>query len=132
MSESYFTKLANDILDASEKIVDRFEEGLNILLGELSDNSGSGAAANNNKASSSPSPESATEDEFEGWDGNEEANMEDPSPLAGIAQSVMEDIMAGQVSTRIALAAKGSTFISKKTCTPNIHLTLSFLTKENT
>uniref|UniRef100_A0A7S3L4C7 Transmembrane protein 18 n=1 Tax=Amphora coffeiformis TaxID=265554 RepID=A0A7S3L4C7_9STRA len=88
MSESYFAKLANEILDASEKLTNRFEEGLNILLGELdsSKTSGSGDTA-------PPQPE-ATDNEFEGWDDTE--GMDDPSPLAGIAESVMGDIMASQ------------------------------------
>ena len=91
MSESYFAKLANEILDASEKLTNRFEEGLNILLGEL-DNSKSSSGGGGDI----PSPEGNNADnEFEGW--NDEEEMDDPSPLVGIAESVMGDIMASQV-----------------------------------
>ena len=86
MSESYFAKLANEILDASEKLTTRFEEGLNILLGEL-DSSKSGSSGD-----TVPPP---TDNEFEGWEDAE--GMDDASPLAGIAESVMGDIMASQV-----------------------------------
>jgi hypothetical protein len=97
MSESYFAKLANEILDASEKIVDRFEEGMNILLGEGGSGNKASATTDGGSSSGGHTPPESIEDEFEGWDGAED-DMEDPSPLAGIAQSVMEDIMAGQVS----------------------------------
>ena len=85
MSESYFAKLANEILDASEKLTTRFEEGLNVLLGELDKTS---------DTAQQPPLEAGSENEFEGWD---EEMMDDPSPLAGIAESVMGDIMASQV-----------------------------------
>ena len=94
MSESYCTKLANEILDGAEKIADRFEEGLNIIMGAQStDSTGSGTP-----------PESPPADhEFEGWDGMEDGEvMDESSPLAGIAQGVMEDIMSAQVCTVVA------------------------------
>lgn len=86
MSESYFTKLANEILDASEKLTNRFEEGLSILWGDLE---GSGKDTDSDNAQ-----QFNAENEFEGW---EEEAMDDSSPLAGIAESVMGDIMASQV-----------------------------------
>ena len=88
MSESYFAKLANDILDASEKLTIRVEEGINVLWNELE---GKRAAGDTAKP-----PESSMENEFEDWDQAE--GMDESSPLAGIAESVMEDIMASQVS----------------------------------
>ena len=103
MSESYFTKLTNEILDASEKLTDRFEEGFNILWGELSqDGSSSGSGA------STPQAET-TNDEFEGWGDDSQEHeaevMDESSPLAGIAESVMGDIMAAQV--RVCAEATG-------------------------
>lgn len=90
MSESYFAKLANDILDASEKLTIRVEEGLNVLWNELE---GKGAAG----GTAQQPPETTAENEFEELDQAEA--MDESSPLVGIAESVMEDIMASQVST---------------------------------
>ena len=91
MSESYFTKLANDILDASEKLTIRVEEGLNVLWNELEGNNG-GATTR-----AAEQQQGATiESEFEDLD--QEEGMDESSPLEGIAESVMGDIMASQVS----------------------------------
>ena len=92
MSESYFAKLANDILDASEKLTIRVEEGLNVLWNELEGNRAAGGGS-----TAQPPPETMAEHEFEDLDQAE--GMDESSPLAGIAESVMEDIMASQVST---------------------------------
>jgi hypothetical protein len=93
--ESYFAQLANEILDGAEKLADRFEEGLNILWGELG--SGDTADGRNHEIPA----DATTENEFEGWDGHgeeeEEFVDESSSPLEGIAQSVMGDIMSAQV-----------------------------------
>ena len=96
MSESYFAKLANDILDASEKLTVRLEEGLSVLWKEMEGSSPSSASRG---GGSTQQQDTASENEFEGWD---EAEMGDPSPLQGIAESVMGDIMASQVSSAMS------------------------------
>ena len=94
MSESYFAQITNDVLAAAEKLTDRFVEGINILLGVISPSSRESATK-----SATPS-----QNEFEGWDEDvhgggdiSEDILNESSPLAGIADSVMGDIMAGQV-----------------------------------
>lgn len=92
MSESYFTKVANEVLDASEKLAYRLEEGLNLFLGGEVDGASSSGSA------SKPHQGAASDNEFEGWEDDMDG-MDAGSPLDGIAQSVMGDIMAGQVSS---------------------------------
>lgn len=96
MSESYFTKIANEVLEASEKLTNRLEEGINLLLGEFE---GGASAGGSGSGPSQPQQPGASDSEFEGWDEDMDMeDMDDGSPLKGIAESVMGDIMAGQVS----------------------------------
>ena len=92
MSESYFAKLTNEVLEASEKLVDRFEEGMNILWGELE-----GTGSSGSRSTTQQQEQPLEQDEFAGWDADETGMDNEASPLAGIAESVMGDIMAGQV-----------------------------------
>lgn len=78
MVESYFEKVANDVLEASEKLVNGVEEGLSILF--------SGGGAKETQQDSLP------EDE---WDEMAE-HLRDSSPLGGIAESVIGNILDGQ------------------------------------
>lgn len=92
MAEKFFTKVANDVLEASEKLSARLEDGLSaIFAGKL--------------------PEAVPGDSFAdpgpdiGMDPSEEFLMEEDqllggSPLQGIAEGVIGDIMSRQVRHR--------------------------------
>jgi hypothetical protein len=81
MSE-YFTRVANDVLKASEELSVVLEDGIAAML--------NGGA----KAESEPvAPDSA---EFEGFEDIEEELRN--SPLQGMAESVLSNLMANQVS----------------------------------
>lgn len=90
MSESYFAKIVNEVLDASEKLTIRIEEGLQVVM--------SGGQDAVPKTGTIPP---TTEHEFEGWDEEDYetdyAADDESSPLAGIAESVMGDILSSQV-----------------------------------
>lgn len=86
--EGVFAKLANEVLQAAEHIVTRFDEGASALLhGKLPD-----GGANNGD-----SPD--VSDDFDLHDENDPPFDEDMagSPLEGIAESVLSDIIGGQV-----------------------------------
>lgn len=86
MAESYFERVASDVLEASEKLVNGVEEGLAILF--------SGNGETPQKPADSTSEEDG--DDME-WD---EARMAEDlmqsSPLGGIAESVIGNILDGQ------------------------------------
>ena len=95
---SFFAKLTNEVLRASEQVTNTLEDGISLLLkGELSQQSSSNND-NNDKARGGP---------FGGNDNMENPMIddelfddEDPmmgSPLEGIANSVLGDIMSKQV-----------------------------------
>ena len=95
---SFFAKLTNEVLRATEQVTNTLEDGISLLLkGELSQQGGS----NNDKGHGG---------NFGGNDNNMDNPMmddelfaddeEDPmmgSPLEGIANSVLGDIMSNQV-----------------------------------
>jgi hypothetical protein len=86
MSEGFFTRVANEVLQASDVLTTRFEEGLSSLFN-----------------SDIPSKEPLhnvphmgdEEDEFE----IEEELMH--SPLQGIAQNIMGDVFSSQVRCKV-------------------------------
>lgn len=87
MSE-YFQRVANDVLKASEEITARMEDGITAMLGDLSKTAGGGGGA-------TPPPE---------FDGDEGFEIEEEfmgSPLNGIADSVLGDLMHNSVRTNI-------------------------------
>ena len=89
MSE-YFQRVANDVLKASEEITARMEDGISAILGDLSStpptSSGSGSAT------------PPTSPEFDNVDDDFEIEEEFMgSPLNGIADSVLGDLMQNSV-----------------------------------
>jgi uncharacterized membrane protein YciS (DUF1049 family) len=86
----FFTKVANDVLEATEQLSIRMEEGLTALW--------TGALPNSNKddeahPSSTIAPDSGAE-----FDDEEEGDWEQSSPLQGIAESVVGDIVGSQAA----------------------------------
>ena len=95
---SFFAKLTNEVLRASEQVTNTLEDGISLLLkGELSQQASSNNANNDNAHGGT----------FGGNDNMENPMIddelfddEDPmmgSPLEGIANSVLGDIMSKQV-----------------------------------
>jgi hypothetical protein len=107
--ESFFSTITNEILDAAEKITIRLEEGLALIFDASSsaaqqdsqDNKGGGGGAAPGQTLTREQMEATLHGEFS----NEELQMlEDEdmdgmptSPLEGMAESVLGDIMANQV-----------------------------------
>lgn len=98
-----FNKLADEVLEASERISTRFEEGLSVLLdGELP------KGPESNSADGSFSQQEVPISDFDDFDldglTEEEiqriiqTEMMDSSPLEGIADSVISDITSKQAS----------------------------------
>ncbi|GAX09965.1 hypothetical protein FisN_11Lh046 [Fistulifera solaris] len=84
MTESFLERVANDMLEASEKLVNGVEEGLAILF-----------SSESQTAEETPPPQSVAEE----WDDEtmaEEFVLQSSSPLSGIAESVMGNILQGQ------------------------------------
>lgn len=95
-AERFFTKVANDVLDATEKLSVRMEEGINaIMTGSLlGDDSSSGSGASDGGFPAS-APSLSNDADTDDAAFSEEDLMS--SPLDGIAESVLSDIMKNQV-----------------------------------
>lgn len=82
--EGVFAKLANEVLEAAEHIVTRVDEGVSAILhGKLPD--GNGGASNSDATEHDDMNDPLLDEEIPG------------TPLEGIANSVLSDIMGGQV-----------------------------------
>jgi hypothetical protein len=96
MAERFFTKVANDVLAASEQLSNRLEDGISaILTGDLAlkqKEGGADAGAGAGSGSVPPQYEEEFDDQF---DIPEEELRH--NPLQGIAESVVGGIMGGQV-----------------------------------
>ena len=102
MSE-YFQRVANDVLKASEEITARMEDGISAMLGDLSSTPPTSSGSGSGSATPPTSPEfDNVDDDFE----IEEEFM--GSPLNGIADSVLGDLM--QNSVRIILGVPAVAF----------------------
>lgn len=100
MSEGIFNRLANEVLEASEQIVNRFEEGYNVLTtGELKPDQGSQPPPAGATMGSIPNMDDADLDSLSEEDLQRllEEHLMDSSPLEGIADSVLGDIVSRQV-----------------------------------
>jgi hypothetical protein len=98
MAERFFTKVANDVLAASEQLSNRLEDGIAaILTGDLAlkkKEGGAGADSGSGPGSGSVPPQ--YEDEFDDQFEIPEEELRH-NPLQGIAESVVGGIMGGQV-----------------------------------
>jgi hypothetical protein len=98
MAERFFTKVANDVLAASEQLSNRLEDGIAaILTGDLAlkqkeGDAGAGSSSGSGAGSVPPQYEHEFDDQFEIPEEELRHN-----PLQGIAESVVGDIMGGQV-----------------------------------
>jgi hypothetical protein len=91
MTESYFAKVANDVLEATEQIATRMEEGLTAIM--------KGETPKQEDHYDQPILDGMDGEDGEDWLTIEE-ELRRSSPLEGIAESVMGNIMAGQVRMR--------------------------------
>jgi hypothetical protein len=90
-AERFFTKIANDVLEASEQIAARMEEGLGVVFG------GAGG-----QQPAEPGDETATPT-APGDEEEADVDMEEllrNNPLRGMTESVLQGIMQGQVSNK--------------------------------
>jgi hypothetical protein len=92
MAERFFTKVANDVLAASEQLSNRLDDGISAIFTEHAPKLKEGGAG---AGSGSVPPQ---QDNFE-FDDQFEIEEEDlrHNPLQGMAEKVVGDIMGGQV-----------------------------------
>ena len=99
-TSSVFEKIANEVLQATERISNSLDDGISLLLnGELAAGGGSPSADSSRDAGAGQEFASGG---GEGMNDDELVITEEElammgSPLDGIANSVLGDIMAGQV-----------------------------------
>lgn len=112
MAESFFTKLSNDVLEATEQVANRMEEGLALLF--------NGGDSQRNHAGQNPA--SADHNPFRDDDDDQEHLEEElrNNPLQGIADSVVGDIMIGQVGSWQELKSLRS-YIVRPICSHRTH-----------
>jgi hypothetical protein len=95
-----FGKIANEILEATERVAARIEEGISVL------SSGKLPGATNEE---SPMDSQSDSDTIMAQDeGLHMDDFMDGSPLEGIADSVIGDLMGGQVSLSFAFVLQYS------------------------
>jgi hypothetical protein len=96
-AETFFGKIANDVFEATEQIATRMEEGITLITtGQLPNQHQGGNAEPTNLDEFDF--DNLSEEDIQKLLGDE---MMQNSPLSGIADSVIGDIMAGQVSSRM-------------------------------
>lgn len=101
MGEGLLDRLANEVLEASEQIVTRFEEGISVLTtGELPQQVASDDAAGHEM----PNLDDMDIDDLSEEEVQRllEEQLMDNSPLEGIASSVIGDIVSKQVSVAVS------------------------------
>lgn len=98
-AERFFTKIANDVLDASEQIATRMEEGLGVVFGE-----------------SKTLPQAEIPDFGNDNDEEEELLLMD-NPLQGMADDVLRGIMEGQGTGPQTFSDHWNAFLSAVTWT---------------
>jgi wobble nucleotide-excising tRNase len=91
--ESYFARVANDILQSADQIVTRMEEGISVLMtGELPKTVDDIPPAENNNNNFDFDSDDA--DDIDNFD---TSGILDGSPLQGMAEQVLDGIMRSQV-----------------------------------
>lgn len=101
--DGFFNRLSNELLEATNQIATRFDEGLSALLGDESSGATKGASsANFENGAKGRSLDDFEDVDLDGIDDEEiqrliQEQMMDHSPLQGIADSVIGDIVSGQV-----------------------------------
>lgn len=108
MAEAFFDKVAQDVLLVTEQIQTVMEEGIGILLngGAVPKNSGSDGTSETASTGGDEFVNTIQEEEPD-WDNLSEEEIErmlaeemkDGSPLTGIANNVLGNIMSTQVRT---------------------------------
>lgn len=102
MAEKFFNKIADDVLKATENIQARFEEGWSVLsTGELPDSSKPAGAQQEQVELNLDDLdlEGLSEEELQQLMAEHQQELMDHSPLKGIAENVMGNIMSENVST---------------------------------
>jgi hypothetical protein len=103
--ESFFNRLSNELLEATNHISTRFEEGLSALLGEESPGATEGTQNGIFRNEGNGKPLEDFEDlDLDDVDDEEieriiQQQMMERSPLEGMADNVIADIVSRQVST---------------------------------
>jgi len=103
MAEKFFNKIADDVLHATEQIQARMEEGWSVLLtGELPETAKDPSSSSPSPAETAEFPQDFDDLDLENLSEEElqrlmEEDMMQNSPLKGIADEVMGNIMMGQV-----------------------------------
>ena len=99
-AESYFARVANEILQSAEQIVTRFEEGISVITtGNLPPKDGQQQQQQQRDGGDAGS----TDESFDVFDNDDEddhdfdVNSGFSSPLEGMAEHVLGDIMSSQV-----------------------------------
>jgi hypothetical protein len=95
MAERFFTKVANDVLAASEQLSNRLDDGISAIFTEhapkMKQQDGAGAGSGSGSV-----PPQADDFEFDDQFEIEEEELRH-NPLQGMAEKVVGDIMGGQV-----------------------------------
>ena len=96
-AERFFTKIAQDVLNATERLANHIDDNFNQLL-----NGGNDSTAAHRSTTAGSDYESGTENDFDilNDDNNDDGMMDDTSsPLQGMADQVLSGIMEGQVGS---------------------------------
>ena len=101
-AERFFTKVAQDVLDATERLANHLDDNINLFWGSTSSSSGGGSSSSENDGSRSTENDFHILDDIDSED-HTSSVMDDTddasnyNPLQGMADQVLSGIMDGQV-----------------------------------
>jgi hypothetical protein len=94
-AERFFTKVAQDVLDATERFANHLDDNFNQLFGGL--RSGNGTTNGRDYSANDYDTVRSTEKDYDTIHDHEDRMMDNANPLQGMADHVLSGIMDGQV-----------------------------------
>jgi hypothetical protein len=91
-AEQFFTRIANQVLEATERLSNHFDDNLSLLFGSSTGSTASTSNDNDNNGNIGAEKDQDAEDFMDG-------TYHDSNPLQGMAEQVLSGIMDGQVCT---------------------------------
>ncbi len=91
-AERFFTKIAQDVLDATERLANHLDDHFSQIFGRSNDDRTDG---------NDTGRDSSTDKDFNIIDDNDEEDATAGSPLQGMADQVLNGIMDGQVGRSV-------------------------------
>ena len=107
-AERFFTKITQDVLDATERLANHLDDQFSQIF--------SGGSGNRTDENETGRDSSSADNNFNIIDDNEEEDVMAGSPLQGMADQVLNGIMDGQVGRSVVDLVGRHTFVAVVVC----------------